>query len=137
TWLFFPAYTVLFGILHLIGISIILSVSFLKKKKLILPTFLSIVIIGFYLESYNLNFSLFFWLMPQNFQTFDYFPVLPWFGAVLLGAFVGSKLYEDGKRKYKIVDSPRIAKPINFLGRHSLLIYLLHQPLLLVIFYMF
>lgn len=134
TWMLFPSYTIIFGILHLIGISIILSVPFLGKN-VFLPAGAVFIAFGAYIEANNLGFSQFFWLVPNIFQTFDYFPLLPWFGVVLLGAGAGTRLFDKKGRKYNIRREPFVAKPITIIGRRSLLIYFLHQPVLLAILY--
>ena len=65
----------------------------------------------------------------------DYFPLLPWFGIVLLGIFVGQLLYPGGARRFNL---PNLGggsgmKELVWLGRHSLIIYLIHQPFLFAI----
>ncbi|MBI2172612.1 MAG: DUF1624 domain-containing protein [Candidatus Aenigmarchaeota archaeon] len=134
TWIFFPAYMITFGILHLIGVSIMLSIPFLARRKM-LPLALLFILMGAYLGMQNLQFSPAFWLVPQIFQTFDYFPLLPWFGVFLLGVFIGSNLYDSAKRRYGIREAPSAAKPFMLLGRRSLFIYLIHQPVLLALLY--
>ena len=76
------------------------------------------------------------WLFPlgltaKGFVSGDYFPLLPQLGWFLLGAFLGKTLY---RRKTTLFPRfPAQAAPIGALcwcGRHSLWIYLLHQPLL-------
>ncbi|MCX6818607.1 MAG: heparan-alpha-glucosaminide N-acetyltransferase domain-containing protein, partial [Candidatus Aenigmarchaeota archaeon] len=64
-----------------------------------------------------------------------YFPILPWFGVILIGIFFGNKLYPNAKRSFNIIDLSkfRIIKLLSFLGRHSLFIYLLHQPVIIII----
>jgi len=137
TFLTFPEAFIIFGILHFIGISIILGSFFLKYKKLNLILGLLIIALGFYLQSFRFDFSFLFWLgfIPSNFFTFDYWPILPWFGVTLLGIFFGNLLYKNGKRIFKIKDfsNSLITKSLDFLGRNSLIIYLLHQPLLILI----
>jgi uncharacterized membrane protein len=135
TFLAFPEAFVIFGILHFIGISIILGQFFLKFKKLNLFLGLLIIFLGFYLQSFRFDFSWLLWLVPTYFYTFDYFPILPWFGVTLLGIFFGNWLYRNGKRRFKIKDFSKlsIVKFLVFLGRKSLIIYLLHQPLLILI----
>ena len=136
TYIFFPQGFIVFGILHFIGISIILAVPFLERKKIVAVVGIAIILIGLYLYSLSFNFSWLLWLglRPENFYTFDYFPILPWFGAILLGMFFGRKFYFEGRRKLK--PGPRFTKLFCFLGRHSLLIYLLHQPILIGIVYL-
>lgn len=60
-------------------------------------------------------------------------PVLPWFGVSLLGVFVGRILYPQGMSRLVL---PELAnalpiRSLRFLGQHTLLIYLIHQPILL------
>ncbi len=135
----YPQYTIYFGILHLIGLSIVLSVIFLKfnlnKLFLGVPIFIS----GFFLQSltFDTPFFLLFGLAPHNFQTFDYWPLFPWFGLFLMGMCTG-----DFYSKKKSLDKKRILnfpllKQICFLGKKSLVIYLVHQPVLLALLYIF
>jgi uncharacterized membrane protein len=137
TFLTFPEAFIIFGILHFIGVSIILGQFFLKFKKLNLFLGLLIMALGFYLQEFRFDFSWLLWLgfIPKNFYTFDYWPILPWFGVTLLGIFFGNSLYKNGKRNFKIKDLSNlsIVKVLAFLGRKSLTIYLIHQPLLILI----
>ncbi len=141
TWLLFPQYTVFFGILHLIGLSIMLSPFFLGKKIGTLYLGSIIIILGFYIQSLSPQTPLLLWLglAQENFQTFDYWPLLPWFGVFLLGMFTGETI---ASRINNIQGSNTILKkaPLNliaFLGRKSLIVYLVHQPILVTILYFF
>jgi uncharacterized membrane protein len=137
TFLTFPEAFIIFGILHFIGVSIILGQLFLKFKKLNLFLGLLIMALGFYLQEFRFDFPWLLWLgfIPKNFYTFDYWPILPWFGVTLLGIFFGNLLYKNGRRNFKIKDFSNlsIVKVLAFLGRKSLTIYLIHQPLLILI----
>lgn len=136
TFLAFPEAFIIFGILHFIGVSIILGQFFLNFKKLNLFLGLLIIVLGIYLLNFRFDFSWLLWLgfVPKNLYTFDYFPILPWFGVTLLGIFFGNILYKNGKRIFKIRDLSNlsIVKFLAFLGRKSLIIYLAHQPLLIL-----
>jgi uncharacterized membrane protein len=140
TWLFYQSQVVVFGVLHLIGIAIILAYPFLKLKYWNLGIGSVLVLIGIYLYNLKFNFSFLIWLgfLPQNTYPADYFPVLPWFGVVLIGIFVGKILYSNYKRNFKLPDLSNFSliKFFRFLGRHSLLIYLIHQPILIGIIYL-
>ncbi len=138
TLLAFPQETILFGVLHLIGLSIILSAPFLKlrgKENLFLGTV--IIVLGLIVSTMRFGFPWLLWLglTPLNFITFDYFPLLPWFGLVLLGIFFGKLLYPRGKRKIEIVDFSKsiLVRAVCFIGRNSLPIYFLHQPIIVAI----
>jgi len=137
TFLTFPQAFVIFGILHFIGISIILGSFFLKFKKLNLFLGLLIIASGFFLQNFRFDFNWFLWLgfIPNDFYTFDYFPILPWFGVTLIGIFFGNLLYKNGKRNFKVRDISNnyLINFLSFLGRKSLTIYLIHQPLLILI----
>ena len=68
------------------------------------------------------------WLAPLGFPTpdfssSDYFPLLPWFFLYLTGYFLGRKVLER-KRKALTWKGP----VLDWIGRHSLVIYMLHQP---------
>jgi uncharacterized membrane protein len=67
----------------------------------------------------------------------DWYPILPWFGVVLIAIFLGHAFYPAGKRRFEIPDWSRVPvlRQIAFLGKHSLLIYLVHQPVLIGILY--
>ena len=63
----------------------------------------------------------------QGFVSFDYFPILPWLFVFLLGTWAGifirDKKLPEWFYDYKV---PIFSK----VGRHALLIYILHQPIL-------
>ena len=61
--------------------------------------------------------------------TEDYVPLLPWFGVLLLGLFFGNAFYLS--RKGAPAAPPPLAAPIAFVGRHTLFVYLVHQPVLI------
>lgn len=62
---------------------------------------------------------------PDSFYSSDYFPLFPWFFLYLSGYFLFGCL----EKKEKILDFLKHKIPVlTFLGRHSLWVYLLHQP---------
>lgn len=124
-----------FGVLHCLG-TCMLCWSVLRRCPNWLLALLggSFCAAGLYLEQTILvDFP---WLMPlgflyPGFSSSDYFPLLPNLGYFVLGSLLGRTLY---RRKETLF--PRLnphAFPLPFLcqcGRRSLLIYLLHQPLI-------
>ena len=66
----------------------------------------------------------------------DWYPLLPWIGASLVGVAIGAVLYPAGERGpwlRRLVRAPRGTVPAGAPGRHSLSIYLVHQPVLIVL----
>ncbi len=137
SWLFLKNDLIIFGILHLIGLSIILAYPFLKLRFENLFLGAGILIAGFFIQHIKVNSLWFLWLglTPQNFFYIDYEPLIPWFGVVLLGIFAGNVLYSNGLRSFSVpsIEKLNIIKSFSFLGRNSLLIYLIHQPVLILI----
>jgi uncharacterized membrane protein len=73
---------------------------------------------------------------PGDTPGVDWYPLLPWIGASLLGVAIGAVLYPDGERGpllHRLVRAPRVADLAGAPGRHSLPIYLVHQPVLIVL----
>jgi uncharacterized membrane protein len=135
SWIFYKQGFIRFGVLHLIGLGIILSYPLIKYKYLNLVLGILFIVIGRTLMNLNFNFSWLLWigLMPKNFFTIDYYPLLPWYGIILIGIFVGNIIYPKNKCLFNISDfsNNKIIKGLSYIGKHSLLIYLIHQPILL------
>jgi uncharacterized membrane protein len=125
---------ILFGVLHFVGVSIVLAYPFLRLRTFNLFAGSIFILIGIYLQGLTFNFPWLLWLgfVPYNFYTLDYFPIFPWFGLVLIGIFLGNKFYQDGKRGFKLPDlsGSFIVDLLGTLGRNSLAIYLVHQPII-------
>lgn len=140
TWIFIGRGFVVFGVLHLIGFAIACSALLLRRNasygKIALLGALC-VFAGILLSAYSFGFPWLVWLgfTPAGFYSVDHFPVLPWIGVFLLGlAFA--------KKRYAELPSPGTVQPglagkaAAFLGRHSLTVYLLHQPILVLVLYL-
>ncbi|NIM47121.1 MAG: DUF1624 domain-containing protein, partial [Candidatus Aenigmarchaeota archaeon] len=69
TFITFPEAFIIFGILHLIGVSVILGQFFLNFKKLNLFLGLIIIVLGLYLRNFSFDFSWLLWLgfTPKNY----------------------------------------------------------------------
>ncbi len=141
TWIFIPDGVIVFGILHFIGISIPLAYFFLRFEKSNLLFGCALVVLGFIVKNFTSDTSWFLWLgvKPSGFYTVDYFPLLPWFGVVLFGIYFGKLLYPRGERKLDLPSWDRTlpVKIASFLGRHSLVLYLVHQPVIIGLMLLF
>ena len=65
-----------------------------------------------------------------TFASGDYYPLLPYLMLYLVGACLGDQLKDKGCPNW--AQGVNIA-PLNFVGRHALLVYVIHQPLILVL----
>ena len=120
-----------FGVLHCLGVCMLLWGGFRK-----LPTWAlgvlgaALTAAGLWLRTRYVSFP---WLIvlgfaPDWFASSDYFPLFPNLGYFLLGAVLGRALYAEKKSLLPRENPP--AKALQWMGRKSLLIYLLHQPIL-------
>jgi len=66
-------------------------------------------------------------------QTLDQLPLFPYLGYYLLGCAIGQTLYASGEPFWKGERGllHTFGRPIRFMGRHALFVYLFHQPVLL------
>jgi uncharacterized membrane protein len=140
TWFFLREGFVVFGILHLIGISIILAYPVIKVRYGNLVLGIVFIALGIFINKVTVGFPWLLWLglTPARFYSVDYFPLLPWFGVVLIGIFLGNSLYPHYRRSFDLHDLSQFTfiRWLCFLGQHSLLIYLVHQPVLIASLYL-
>lgn len=127
---------VVFGVLHLIGISIILSYPLMTRPLLDFVLGSAAISVGLLIRQFSFDSPWLLWLgfVPRHFYSVDYFPLLPWFGVVLVGIFLGNFLYPEGARRFSLPD-PSARSPLKQIcpiGRNSLSIYLIHQPILII-----
>ena len=140
TYIFDPSSAVWFGILQCLAVSMLLYGAAFEKASvavcatagalvLALTTALSALTAVPALQTD--------WLLPlglhsPGFTSFDYFPLIPWLGVFLTGAALGKSVYAS-KRSLLPWRMPR--NFVNFAGRHSLIIYIVHQPVILGVLY--
>ena len=142
-----PDRPIMFGVLHCIGFCIILSLPFItfKPKTTIIAASLLIIsglAIGLFFTTENPSIlQLAAGIHQSNIgqHTIDYFPLLPWLGVCLLGIALGNILYKENTRRFPIPDLSRY-KPtrlFTWLGQQSLTIYLLHQPIIVGLLFLY
>lgn len=121
-----------FGVLHCLGVCMLLWGGLKRLDGRVLAALgLLLAAIGLVIGQYA--FSTPRWLIPlgfcpADFQSSDYFPLLPNLGFFLLGAALGRRVY--AARESRFPGGERFFRPLCALGRNSLWVYLLHQPVL-------
>ncbi len=136
TFFYAPSGFVRFGILHFIGVAIILAYPFLRFRWLNLVLGAALLLAPrLILWRHDAAWLEWLGMIRSPHPAFDYFPVIPWLGVVLIGLFVGNMLYPRGERAFAMPDWSRFG-PVRWLalaGQNSLLIYLIHQPILITV----
>jgi uncharacterized membrane protein len=132
--MFQPAF-VYFGVLHALALFALVGLPFLRLAPvplLVLGAGIIALGAGFHDPAFNekpLSW-LGFWEVPP--YTNDLVPVFPWFGVFLIGIVLGRLLTTPAPHRLLVGPSPfgRAGRLFNWIGRHSLILYLVHQPLL-------
>lgn len=136
TYAAFPESYIFFGILHAIALSSVLALPFLRAPLIVV----AIAAAGALVAPLVLTSALFdrpalAWtgLGTEAPVTNDYVPIFPWFGMVLVGMIAarlaGPQLRDAAVARWRATNP--LSRALTWAGRHSLAIYLLHQPLLL------
>lgn len=137
-----------FGILNLLSICMLLAA---PMKKLInkIPPIIGIILSGglvlltFHILDGYLGIGDFSWTVPESlrelgflfpigivnkgFYSSDYFPLLPWMFVFFAGMSAGVWAVKGKFPKFMYNQHIR---PLSFVGRHSLVIYIAHQPVI-------
>ncbi len=140
TYIFDPSSAVWFGILQLLAISILIYGAAFEKAKPVTCASWGVFVLGFggalrlLKRSMTIRFD---WLLPfgihsPGYSSFDYFPLIPWFGIFLIGAALGKSIYAP---RLSLLPWGLPQTFVNAAGRHSLLIYIVHQPVILAVLY--
>jgi len=127
----FPQTFITFGILHCIVVSAVLTRPLVDFPRAALLIGVAIVVLGT-----NVHHPLFDtpWLNWVGMTTHkpateDYVPLFPWLGVVLVGAAAGHWLLTRA-RPAIVAAGALVPRWLTWAGRHSLVIYLAHQPVL-------
>lgn len=135
SYMMFPQSWIFFGVLHFILFASVIGLAFLQLVWLNLGLGLGLLWAGLALQHAAFDHP---WLQWVGFTTHkpltvDYVPLAPWLGIVLIGMFLG-KLFLRSPWKPALSawrSNRAIARALALAGRHSLLVYMLHQPVLM------
>jgi uncharacterized membrane protein len=132
----FPRSYIWFGVLHAIAVSLILARPLVPFPRAALAIGILVIVAGVGLSHPAFDTRAFGWIgfMTVKPTTEDYVPLFPWAGVLLCGVALG-----HARERVRAAAAPLAAAPAWFLwaGRHTLAIYLLHQPLLLGALWLF
>jgi len=135
-WLF-PTSWIFFGVLHFMALASVVALPFLRLGgwNLVLGN-VAVWLPWFVNEPFFNTISLqWVGLGTEVANTKDYAPFLPWFGVLLFGIYIGSK-FAHCSLCLRSLPAWRVLAWLRWLGRHSLVVYLAHQPLLMVFFWL-
>ncbi|HEX6929907.1 MAG TPA: heparan-alpha-glucosaminide N-acetyltransferase [Gammaproteobacteria bacterium] len=140
TWFVLPDGYVVFGILSLLGVLCLLLYPLRRLPPLPLACAgIAMIAIGFPLNAVYTETPWLLWLgvLEQGRYMADWYPLLPWGGFGLLGIAAGKRIYGLG-RPLLVPHVPAGIgeRSLKFLGRHPLIIYLVHQPVLVAMFWL-
>lgn len=146
TLLFMWESRIIFGILTFLGAARLLTIPLEKMLKKIKPLLGLALCVALFAVFYNVNngyigvgslalklpdmlygsfFGTFLGFMKRDFYSTDYFSILPW----IFLYFAGFYLFDAAGGRNTLKKMPPVNVPaVNFLGRHSFAVYLLHQP---------
>lgn len=150
-----PEEIIIHGVLSLIGSSMLITALLEPIFKRIHPLFGIAINFLLFLLTYDITkgiigiggyelikmpeflyaneITAFFGFPHFGFQSADYFPLFPWVFLFFTGYFICSLLKRTDRMKMLSAFSCR---PLEFIGRHSLEIYMAHQPVIFGILYL-
>ena len=140
TWFATPNAFIFFGILHNIALSSLLILLFIRLPlALVIAAAILTFSAPYWAKTPMLDHPIWWWsglsqLIPK---ANDYVPMFPWFGWVLTGLAL-ARFFEKFSGWQKLAKHQLTSPPmklLRFFGRHSLVFYLLHQPIMIGLIY--
>ena len=141
TAVFMPKNIILFGILSLIGSSVLLMIPLSKLFDKINPYIGLIIFLSIFIMTKTLKypiwqhgnlFTAYFGFRPVGFVSTDYFPLVPWLFLYIVGYFM-QRIFDKHNLMLYLSDFKN--RPLEWIGRHSLAIYMAHQPVIYALLY--
>lgn len=152
----FPGQAIYFGILQLLGTCMVLYGAFEERLKSIPAAPMLVICAVIFAVTYHIqrgyigieglfqidlppellqNNQLYpYGIIRGGYASVDYEPLLPWFFLYFGGTYIGGLIVKCRDRLPEWCYADPLP-PLSFLGRHSLLIYVLHQPVILAVVY--
>jgi uncharacterized membrane protein len=136
TYFLFPESYIFFGILHEIALASVLGLAFLRLPWFVTLAAAAIALaLPWFASNAFFNAPLLLWvgLATEVPETNDYVPLFPWFGCVLLGMGLAQLVLRQPRVPAWLTwrVPGLVGRGLALAGRHSLLVYLTHQLVLL------
>jgi uncharacterized membrane protein len=127
----FPERYIWFGVLQAIAVSLVLAFPLARRPRSAFVIGVAVVAAGVLFSHFMFDNRALGWIgfMTYKPPTEDYVPLFPWTGVLLIGVAAGHALARTNARALEPL--ARLPRAVAALGRHSLLVYLVHQPLLI------
>ncbi len=135
TYFAVPSGFIFFGILHQIALASLLGLAFLRLPAIVTLLFAAVIVaLPFYVQAPVFDHPALWWvgLSEMRLRSNDYVPLFPWFAAVLVGIAAARMGAATGlpERLSSVRFGSWARWPLRA-GRHSLAVYLIHQPVLI------
>ena len=133
TYILFNVDMIRFGILHAISVSGLISLLLLKLNSLFLALLAILIFLINQIIPQPLEGDYFWqWLIytTETPNSLDYRPIIPWITPFILGMASCQLFRKWGLLEPRIRTIHRELSILSWLGRNSLIIYLLHQPII-------
>ncbi len=131
---------IFFGILHFIIVASIFGLAFTRFYWFNLILGNGLILLGTQFQHAFFDQPGLQWLGMMTHKPFteDYVPLLPWFGVVLLGIFVGKLVFQKHPQAWlkNWHSHDPLSRTLSFAGKHGLIIYMLHQPIFMGLLYL-
>ena len=136
---------IFFGILHFLVACSVLGLLFVKIKKNYLFFILFVCCLAISISDIKFDLPGYFsWLGLSSKVplTNDFYPLFPWVSFYFFGLWISEplRIYLTKKSKNHVAHYPKligIYKGVQLLGRNSLTVYILHQPIFFSLFLLF
>jgi uncharacterized membrane protein len=131
SYVMFPRSYIWFGVLHAIAVSLVVARPLADRPLAAVAAGAVVIAAGIVFSHPAFDNRALGWIgfMTHKPVTEDYVPLFPWTGVLLLGIAAGHWLVRE--RFAPLAPLGRVPAALRFLGRHSLVVYLAHQPLLI------
>ena len=146
------SFVIVFGILHFLAVCMLLSSVLTKLNSYVLIVIGgAIIACGPFVDKLNElirldelnhinnyfnnipNYFAIFGIYNSSFFSGDYFPLVPWLGIFVIGIAFGKIFYKEKKSLIKFELKPNL---FNYVGRYSIWVYLIHQPIIFSILWL-